>query len=200
MGQLACDVRDHPHSPTTRKKRILRTVLQEVIADTDDPASVRKLHWSEGSRTELTVRKNRTGYHNHINSEEVTELIREPAFVWEDTPIVSILNRLGYRTGNGNTWTEKRVQHVRHTNGFPACPPPDQRLWITMQQAAAALRVSEMVVRRLIAQKILPAKQIVKFAPLDDRENSFETFRRAERDSTSSRGPTRTICRSQQPE
>jgi hypothetical protein len=57
------------------------------------------------------------------------------------------------------------VQHVRHTNRFPACPPPDQRLWITMQQAAAALGVSEMVVRRLIAQKSLPAKQIVKFAP-----------------------------------
>lgn len=109
--------------------------------------------------------KNRTGYHNHINSQEVTELIRELALVCEDASIVSILNRLGYRTGNSNTWTEKRVQHVRHTNGFPACPPPDQRLWITMQQAAAALRVSEMVIRRLIAQRILPAKQIVKFAP-----------------------------------
>ena len=34
-----------------------------------------------------------------------------------------------------------------------------------MQQAAAALRVSEMVIRRLIAQRILPAKHIVKFAP-----------------------------------
>ena len=34
-----------------------------------------------------------------------------------------------------------------------------------MQQAAAALGVSEMVVGRLIAQKILPARQIVKFAP-----------------------------------
>jgi hypothetical protein len=111
------------------------------------------------------VRKNRTGYYNHINSEEVTELIRELALVCEDTSIVSILNRLGYRTGNGNTWTEKRVQHVRYTNGFPACPPPDQRLWITMQQAAAVLCVSEIVVRRLIAQKSLPAKQIVKFAP-----------------------------------
>ena len=158
---------DHPRSPVTLKKRILRTVLQEVIADTiDDPPSVRlKLHWAGGSHTELTVSKNRTGYHNHINSQEVTELIRELALVCEDTSIVSILNRLGYRTGNGNTWTEKRVQHVRHTNGFPGCPPPDQRLWITMQQAAATLRVSEMVVSRLIAQKSLPAKQIVKFAP-----------------------------------
>ena len=123
------------------------------------------MHWAGGSHTELTVPKNRTGYHNHINSQEVTELIRELALVCEDASIVSILNRLGYRTGNSNTWTEKRVQHVRHTNGFPACPPPDQRLWITMQQAAATLGVSEMVVRRLIAQKSLPAKQIVKFAP-----------------------------------
>ena len=115
--------------------------------------------------TELTVSKNRTGYHNHINSHEVRELIRELALVCEDASIVSILNRLGYRTGNSNTWTEKRVQHVRHTNDSPACPPPHQRLWVTMQQGAAALGVSEMVVRRLTAQKSLPAKQMVQFAP-----------------------------------
>jgi hypothetical protein len=89
------------------------------------------------------------------SSQEVTELIRELALVCEDTSIVSILNRLGYRTGTANTWTEKRVQHVRHTNGFAACPPSDQRLWITMQRAAAKLGVREMVVRRLIAQKSL---------------------------------------------
>ena len=97
--------------------------------------------------------KNRTGYHDHINSQEVTELIRELALVCEDAWIVSI----------SNTWMEKRVRHVRHTNGFPACPPRDQRLWITT--GAAALRVRDMVIRRLIAQRILPAKQIVKFAP-----------------------------------
>lgn len=92
-------------------------------------------------------------------------MIRELALVCEDSSIVSILNRLGYRTGNRNTWTEKRVQPVRHTNGCPRCPPPNQRLRITMQQAAATLHVSEMVVRRLIAQKTLPAKQVVRFAP-----------------------------------
>jgi DNA invertase Pin-like site-specific DNA recombinase len=158
---------DDPHSPITLKKRILRTAIEEIIADTsDDPPTVHlKLHWAGGSHTELTVRKNKSGYHNHINSEEVTELIRQLALVCEDSAIVSILNRLGYRTGNNNTWTEKRVQHVRHTKGFPACPPSQQRLWLTMHQAADSLRVSAMVVRKLIAQKILPAKQIVKFAP-----------------------------------
>lgn len=72
------------------------------------------------------------------------------------------------------------MQHVRHTNGFPACPPPDQRLWITMQQAAATLHVSEMVLRRLMAQKSLPAKQIVKFAPwmIDRRDLELSTVRK----------------------
>jgi hypothetical protein len=158
---------DSPRAPVTLKKRILRTVLHEIVVDTtDDPPSVNlTLHWVGGSHTGLTVSKNRTGYHNHINSKEVTELIRDLALVCEDGAIVSILNRLGYRTGNCNTWTEKRVQHVRHTKGFPVCPPPEQRLWITMQQAAEALNISSMVVRRLIAEKVLPAKQIVKFAP-----------------------------------
>jgi DNA invertase Pin-like site-specific DNA recombinase len=167
---------DHPGSPPALRKRILRTVLQEVVANTiEDPPSVHlKLHWAGGAHTELTVRKNRTGYHNRVNSEEVTELIRDLALVSEDTLIVSILNRLGYRTGSGNTWTEKRVQHVRHTKGFPVCPPPEQRRWLTMRQAASALDVSEAVVRRLILQKTLPAKQIVKFAPWMIERNDLD--------------------------
>jgi len=167
LGDDLAQFWDHPSSPVTPEKRILRTVLQEIVADTvaDPPTVHLKLHWVSGSHTELTVRKNRTGHHNHINSDEVMELIRELALVCEDSAIVSILNRLGYRTGNGNTWTEKRVQHVRHTKGFPACPPPDQRLWITMQQAAIALSVSDAVIRQLVMHKTLPARQIVKFAP-----------------------------------
>jgi len=38
-----------------------------------------------------------------------------------------------------------------------------------MQQAAVALSVSDAVIRRLVMQKALPAKQIVKFASMDDR-------------------------------
>ena len=78
---------------------------------------------------------------------------------------MGILNRLGYRTGTENTWNEKRLQHVRHSNGIPACPPAEQRNWVTMSQAAVHFKVSLMVVRRMIAQKILPARQIVKCAP-----------------------------------
>jgi CBS domain-containing protein len=55
--------------------------------------------------------------------------------------------------------------YVRHTNGIPACPPAEQRSWVTMSQAAELLKVSLMVVRRMIAEQILPARQVVKCAP-----------------------------------
>jgi hypothetical protein len=195
---------DHPNSPMALKKRILRTVLEEVVADTtDEPPVVHlKLHWAGGSHTQLTVRKNRTGDHNNVNSEEVTELIRELALVCDDRAIVSILNRLGYRTGHANTWTEKRVQHVRHTKGFPACPPPEQRLWITMQQAAETLEISDASVRQLIEQKTLPAKQVVKFAPwmIERAHLTLPAVHRAVRlIHTGRRSPSRVASNAQTP-
>jgi hypothetical protein len=71
LGDDLEQLRDDPRSPASLKKRILRTVPEEVIADTtDDPPSLHlKLHCVAGSHTQLTVPKNKTGYHNHINSQ-----------------------------------------------------------------------------------------------------------------------------------
>jgi len=81
-------------------------------------------------------------------------------------PTIVTKNLNPLRNHSGSVLSARPSCQVVHLDyGVPACPPPDQRLWITMQQSAATLRVSEMVVRRLIAHKILPAKQIVKFAP-----------------------------------
>jgi hypothetical protein len=156
LGEDLEQLWDHPACPITLKKRILRTVLKEIVATEagDPPQIVPKLHWAGGVHTELVLRKNQPGQHNRVNSREVIDLIRELAQVCDDAAIVGILNRLGYRTGNENTWNEKRLQYVRHTNGIPACPPAEQRSWVTMSQAAELLKVSLMVVRRMIAQQI----------------------------------------------
>jgi len=108
------------------------------------------------------LRKKSVGQHNRVNSREVIDLIRELAQVCDDAAIVGILNRLGSRTGNNNTWNKKRLQHVSHSQGIPACPPPEPRNWLTMWQAP---NVGLMVGRRLIAPRILAARQVVKCAP-----------------------------------
>ena len=167
LGEDLEQLWDHPACPITLKKRILRTVLGEIVATEagDPPQIVLKLHWAGGVHTELALRKNSPGQHNRVNSREVIGLVRELAQVCDDAAIVGILNRLGYRTGNENTWNEKRLQYVRHSHGIPPCPPAEERNWVTMSQAAEILKVSLMVIRRLIAQQILPARQVVKCAP-----------------------------------
>jgi hypothetical protein len=123
------------------------------------------VHWFGGGHTHLEANRRTQGQHDNGNTREVVALVEELATVCKDAGIVAILNRLGYRTGADNTWTESRVQHLRHTNNIPACPAAADRPWVTMMQAAAELSVSPMVIRRLIATKRLPARQIIKHAP-----------------------------------
>jgi hypothetical protein len=63
-----------------------------------------------------------------------------------------------------------------------------------MRQATAVLKVSDAVVRRLVAQKTLPAKQIVEFSPwMIEREHlDLPAVHRAVRlVHTGRRGPSR---------
>ena len=121
LGEDLEQLWDHPNCPASLKKRILRTVLREIIATEvgNPPQIVLKLHWAGGVHTELVLRKNQSGHHNRVNSCEVIDLVRELAQVCDDSAIVGILNRLGCRTGNENTWNKKRLQHVRQATASP---------------------------------------------------------------------------------
>jgi DNA invertase Pin-like site-specific DNA recombinase len=147
------------------KKRILRTVLREiVIGDTED-ANVHNLvlHWQGGVHTELRVQRNQSGRTRRVTSGDVIELIRELSKVSTDQSIASTLNRLGYRTATGKTWRAHSVASVRYSQRLPNWTPGAE--WLTVAQAAAELAVSTTVVRRLIAQRLLPATQVTTAAP-----------------------------------
>jgi len=167
LGEDLDLVWNHPHCPVHLKKRILRTVIREIVVTQDErPTQIlMAVHWYGGVHTHLEATRRTQGQHDNGNNLGVIDLVGELATVCSDAAVVAILNRLGYRTGAGNTWTESRVQHLRHTHQIPACPPADERPWLTMTQTAEHFRVSPMVIRRLIAQKLLPARQIVKHAP-----------------------------------
>lgn len=157
----------HLQAPVELKKRILRTVLEEIVVDVDPTAHQIKfrVHWAGGVHTELSVRKNRTGSHRRATDEEVVALITELAIVCPDPEIASILNRLGRRTGTGKTWTEARVRAIRSYHKIQVCNPDNPRAWMSLADTAKELAVSAGVVRRLIEEKVLPAKQVVPCAP-----------------------------------
>lgn len=94
---------------------------------------------------------------------DVIELIRELSKVCSDAAIAATLNRLGYRTGTGKTWRTHSVHNVRYHHRLPNYTKGED--WLTVEQTAQALDVSETVIRRLIKQRLLPANQVVPMAP-----------------------------------
>jgi len=156
---------NHPEAPVQLKKRILRTVLVEIIIGPDEESSAHRirLHWAGGVHTELRVLRNKTGQHGRSVDRAVIDVIRELAKVCSDRTIAAILNRLGYKTGQHMTWNASRVVGVRWYHEIPGFQK--QEGWVTQEQAARELGVSNTVVKRLIRECILPATHVVQCAP-----------------------------------
>jgi hypothetical protein len=78
---LAQDVRsiwDDPGTDVRLKKRIIRTLIEEVIADVDAKASEICLvvHWKGGIHTELRLARRRSGQCRHHVSKDVVDSVR----------------------------------------------------------------------------------------------------------------------------
>ena len=75
-----------------------------------------------------------------------------------------VLNKLGYTTGAGNSFNLERVQSLRHYHQIH-CFDEAKRDWLTLEEAAERLRVSQATVRKLLERRVLKGRQIVKYAP-----------------------------------
>lgn len=156
-----------PATDSRLKKRLLRVLIEEIAVDVsgDNAAVELVLRWAGGVHTSLRVLKRHTGQHGHSTDREVVDLVHDLAQVSRDDAIAAVLNRLGLRSGKGNTWTELRVRSLRAEHRIPVFRPDQPRDWLTLAEAAARLRVSTTSVRRLIRTGALPARQVVPSAP-----------------------------------
>jgi excisionase family DNA binding protein len=149
------------------KQRIMRILIEEIIADVDENNReiVLLIHWAGGRHSELRLKKRETGQHRRCTSLEAVEVVRQMAGRFTDEAIAVTLNRLGMRTGIGNTWDKNRVYSLRHHHQLPHFDPQQRPSKITLKEAARRLRVSEGSVRQMILEKKLPATQVVECAP-----------------------------------
>lgn len=167
---LGTDVESAWHSPgatPATRKRITRTLIEEIVVRVEDDALALVIRWVGGDHTPLRVRKNRAGQHRWGTDAGVVELVTALARQLPDKTIAAILNRAGKTTGRGNGWTRSRVCIVRNHRGILPYREGEraERGEVTLEEAAAVLKVSEATVRRLINEKILPAGQHCKGAP-----------------------------------
>ena len=154
------------------RQQLLRALIVDIIVDVDEEARdvVLTIHWRGGQHSELRVRKPRTGEHGCATTEDALAVMRSMAGRWSDEHIAASLNRMGLPTGQGKTWTAHRVSSVRRVRGIHAYRSAEKDgEWLTLTEAAAALRVTSHVVRRLIKSGVLPAVQVVAGAPYQIR-------------------------------
>jgi excisionase family DNA binding protein len=154
------------------RQRLLRALVTDIIADVDEKARevLLTIHWQGGQHSQLRVRKPKSGEHGCRTPEEALAVMRSMASRWSDEDIAATLNRMGMRTGQGKTWTARRVGSLRTVHGIRAYRSAGKDgNWLTMSEAAKLLGVTNHVIRRLIKEGILAAEQVVPNAPYQIR-------------------------------
>jgi hypothetical protein len=100
------------------KKRIVRTLIHEVVVDVDAEAGelILVLHWKGGVHTELRLPRRRRGQNSNQTSKETVDAVKTLARICSDELIAGVLNRNGLLTARGNRWTAGPC-------GLPPCTP-----------------------------------------------------------------------------
>jgi DNA invertase Pin-like site-specific DNA recombinase len=148
------------------KKRIVRAVIHEVIADIDPEAAeiVLVVHWVGGVHSEIRLPRRRRGQRNSTSA-DVIAAVRLLVLIAKDDLIAGILNRNGLTTGYGNRWTRERVTALRSHNRIAVYNPADDGIepWLNLSKAARLLQVAPKTLR-LAAE----AGEIEALHPLPD--------------------------------
>jgi len=169
FSELANDLEsvwESPESDARLKKRIVRTLIEEVIADVDSNAAeiILHIHWKGGAHTELRLPRRRRGQATRT-SKDIVAAVRSLARICSDDVIAGTLNRNKLRTGRGNRWTRERVVSLRQWNDIP-CYEQERRLqegWLNLKEAALVLGISPRTLRLAVEHK-----EIIGEHPLDD--------------------------------
>ena len=148
LATLAADLKTVWSAPTTDarlKKRIVRTVIQEVVADIDDEAAeiVLVVHWIGGVHSEMRLPRRRRGQRNSTSA-DIIAAVRQLVLIANDDLIAGILNRNGLVTGHGNRWTRERVTSLRSHHRIPVHRPADDGVepWLNLSKAARLLHIA----------------------------------------------------------
>jgi DNA invertase Pin-like site-specific DNA recombinase len=154
LGALARDldrVWNDPEADIRLKKRIIRTLVEEIVVDID--LEVHEvdvmIHWKGGLHSAARVVRRRQGQSSAHTAPDAVEAVRSLARLCNDEMIAAYLNRNGLRTGRGNRWTKERVTSLRSHRKIPRHTPERQEAggWMNLTQAAEHLGVGPRTLR-----------------------------------------------------
>ena len=171
LGKDLSVVWNDPVSSVEIKKRIIRTVVREIVVRAEDNRLHALIHWHGGDHTALDVATKVRGRWRDIEQAgaeaETASLITALVRMMPDSSIAAVLNRLGRRTVGGLSWTADRVQLFRNEHHLLAYRDGERiaRGELVLDEVVRELGLSKMTVIRMIHTKTLPARQVCPGAP-----------------------------------
>lgn len=183
FARLAEDVEavwNDPAADIRLKKRIVRTLIEDIIADLDRDASevVLTIHWVGGVHTELRIPRRRRGSATATPSSTV-DAIRVLARICTDDVIAGFLNRNGLVTGRGNRWTRERITSMRQYHKIACYDRQTQQDegWMNLTDAAKFLGVSNRTLRLAIERGDIKGEHPLPDGPWVINRGQLETRR-----------------------
>lgn len=166
------------HCSPDLKKKIIRTVIEEIVVTRDDATSTIRMviHWKGGAHTDLEIPWSRR--HPQETAPDAVDIIRKMAKRFGDEDIARVLNQEGYRTGQGNQWEAPRVASLRNKHDIPGRRRTEPRAgFISLNAAIEFVGVSDQTILKLIKRGLIYAEQVVPRAPWEIRESDLRSDR-----------------------
>jgi DNA invertase Pin-like site-specific DNA recombinase len=199
--ELATELENVWNSPTADarlKKRVVRTLIHEIVTDVDPAAGevILVIHWKGGVHTELRLPRRRRGHSSGHTSKEIVDAVRILARTCSDDMIAGILNRNRLVTGRGNRWTRELVTSLRSKSQIPCYRSENSNEWLTLTKAAQSLGISPITLRLAVERGEIVAEHPLQdgpwiFSRTDlESEAAKQLVRRVQRSSLHSRKTT----------
>jgi hypothetical protein len=148
------EVWNDPGTDMRLKKRIVRTLIEEIVVDVvpSDGRIQLVVHWKGGVHSEIGVNRRRRGSNALHTPADVVNAVEILSRVCTDDVIAGALNRCGLLTGRGNRWTRERVASVRAKRGLSAFSEErrQEQGWMTLTEAAAHVDLAAVSLRRAV--------------------------------------------------
>ncbi|UCE07869.1 MAG: recombinase family protein [bacterium] len=178
LAENLTDVWNHPKADNRIKKRIIQTLIEEIIVDiAEDNNIIAFIHWSGGSHTEHRIKRRRKGQRSNHLHPDTKKIVQGLAALVGDHEIARILNLQQIKTASGKNWNSIRVSNFRHQHHIPVFNQDDydKKGWVNLTQAAEILGTFPMTIRRLIKAGILKARQVIQYSPWIIEKEQLET-------------------------
>jgi len=159
---------DEPTTTPVDKKRMLRTVIEEVQVRTAEEEIKLRVVWKGGACTDLELQRH-PARPVHATPEDTVEMIRKLALELGDAQIARVLSKQGRRGLMGRPYSQEAVRCLRRKNSIaryesPAARDPHEGPF-TADEAAVELGVTSSTVHRWLRDGVLPGKQVAAGAP-----------------------------------